>query len=65
MKPLQHEIDNVYICGDGKRFLDESKAKEHQRKLETKEIKKALRQEQKEITDKLKKLTQELNDNKD
>jgi hypothetical protein len=65
MRPLQHEIDNVYICGDGKRFLDESEAKEYQRKLEVKERKKALRQEQKEITDKLKKLTQKLNDNKD
>ena len=55
MRPLLHEIDNVYICGDGKRFLDEKKALAHQQKLETKEIKKLLLEEQKRLNEKIKK----------
>ena len=34
VRPLSHEIANVYITGDGKRFLDEKEAKEHQSKIE-------------------------------
>ena len=37
-----HEIDNVYICGNGKKFLDYKEAQTYQRKLEIKEEKKLL-----------------------
>ena len=43
MRPLQHEIDSVYICGDGRKFLDEKEAKDYQSKLEFEEQRKMLR----------------------
>ena len=45
MRPLQHEIDSVYICGDGRKFLDEKEAKDYQSKLEFEEQRKILRKE--------------------
>ena len=38
MRPLQHELECVYIAGDGTIFLDEELAKKYQRTLENKEM---------------------------
>ena len=41
MRPLSHEIGNIYITGDGKKFLNLGEAKSYQSKLEGKEINEA------------------------
>ena len=33
MKEIYSELDFVYICSDGKKFLEEEKAKKHEEKL--------------------------------
>ena len=58
-----HEIDNVYICGNGKKFLDYKEATAYQRKLEIKEEKKLLQSKisNKELElKKLKRLSKEI-----
>ena len=61
MRPLLHEIDNVYICGDGKKFLDEKEAETYQQKLASEEKKKMIRLSIKEKKAKIKRLEKELN----
>ena len=39
MRPIDHELTNVYFTEDGKKFFSEKKAKRHQRKLEIKKYK--------------------------
>ena len=34
MKPMTHELAHVWITGDGRYFLKEKEAKQHQNKLE-------------------------------
>jgi len=34
VRPMCHEITNVYITGDGKKFLCEKEAQKHQDKYE-------------------------------
>ncbi len=64
MRPLQHEIDNVYICGDGKKFLDEKKAKAYQSRLEFEEQKKMIRMEIGSLKSTIKKLENKLKSDK-
>ena len=33
MKEIYSELDFVYICSDGKKFLEEEEAKKHEEKL--------------------------------
>ena len=33
MKEIYSELDFVYICSDGKRFISEGEAKKHEEKL--------------------------------
>ena len=37
MKPVTHELHNVWITADGKKFLNEKKAIIHQRKIKNQE----------------------------
>ena len=34
IRPMNHELEYIWITGDGKRFFDEQEAQEHQKKLE-------------------------------
>ena len=55
-----HEIDNVYICGDGKKFLSQEEAETYQQKLEFEEQKKTTRLKIKERKAEIKRLEKEL-----
>jgi hypothetical protein len=48
MRPLEHELTYCYIAGDGKKFLDEDKARNYQRHLVTQERKQRFEERKKE-----------------
>jgi len=62
MRPLSTELGWIYISGDGKKFLNEEKAREHQRKLKFEELKKQLKLKLKMSKVEVSKIEKELED---